>query len=168
MGNRIAQIGSGVDVLVRAPAVYGAGRVGERALCDEGAWKASLDIGGFAIQWTLDGVDLAGATGGVYTPVAGDQAHSLGCRVSARSASVLGRYSALERRDHRGWRRGRALRSNRRDRIRGRAGHRRGRRRQRRRWLRRNDGQRGSRRSPGRDRLARRRGDGELDRGDPA
>ena len=62
VGNRIARIGSGVDVLVRAPAVYGAGRVGERALCDEGAWKASLDIGSYGIQWTRDGVDLAGAT----------------------------------------------------------------------------------------------------------
>ena len=71
VGNRIARIGSGVDVLVRAPAVYGAGRAGERALCDEGAWKASLDIGSYGIQWTRDGVDLAGATTGVYTPLAG-------------------------------------------------------------------------------------------------
>ena len=38
---------------MRAPAVYGAGRVGERALCDEGAWKASLDIGSYGIwgEW---------------------------------------------------------------------------------------------------------------------
>ena len=93
-GNRIARIGSGVDVLVRAPAVYGAGRVAERALCDEGAWKASLDIGTYAIQWTRDGADLAGATGGVYTPVAGDEGHLLACRVAARSASVLALYSA--------------------------------------------------------------------------
>ena len=94
VGNRIARIGSGVDVLVRAPAVYGAGRVGERALCDEGAWKASLDIGSYGIQWTRDGVDLAGATTGVYTPLAGDDGHQLGCRVAARPASVLALYSA--------------------------------------------------------------------------
>ena len=93
-GNRIARIGSGVDVLVRAPAVYGAGRVGERALCDEGAWKADLGIGSYGIQWVRDGVDLAGATTGVYTPVAGDEGHQLGCRVAARPASVLAIYSA--------------------------------------------------------------------------
>jgi hypothetical protein len=93
-GNRIARIGSGVDVLVRAPAVYGAGRVGERALCDEGAWKADLGIGSYGIQWFRDGVDLAGATDGVYTPVAGDEGHQLGCRVAARPAGVLAIYSA--------------------------------------------------------------------------
>ena len=93
-GNRIARIGSGVDVLVRAPAVYGAGRVGERALCDEGAWKADLGIGSYGIQWFRDGVDLAGATAGVYTPVAGDEGHQLGCRVAARPAGVLAIYSA--------------------------------------------------------------------------
>jgi hypothetical protein len=94
VGNRIARIGSGVDVLVRAPAIYGAGRVGERALCDEGAWKGDLGIGSYGVQWFRDGLDLAGATGGVYTPVAGDEGHQLGCRVAARPASVLAVYSA--------------------------------------------------------------------------
>jgi hypothetical protein len=93
-GNRIARIGSGVDVLVLAPAVHGSGRVGERALRDEGAWKASLDVGGYGFQWTLDGADLAGATGATYVPVAGDETHLLGCRVAAHSASVLALYAA--------------------------------------------------------------------------
>jgi hypothetical protein len=93
-GNRIARFGSGVDVLVRAPAVYGAVRVGERALCDEGAWKASLDIGAFRVQWLLDGAEIAGATAAVYTPAPGDEGRQLSCRVAASSASVLAVYGA--------------------------------------------------------------------------
>ena len=92
-GNRIGQVGSGVDVLTRAPSVYGAGRVGERALCDEGAWKASLDIGSYGLQWTLDGSDVQGATDGAYTPAAGDEGHQLGCRVTASPAHQLALYA---------------------------------------------------------------------------
>ena len=86
-------MGSGVNVVVRAPAVYGSGRVAERALCDEGSWKASLDIGSYAFQWQRDGLDIAGATGSVYTPIAGDEAHLLGCRVTASPAHQLALYS---------------------------------------------------------------------------
>ncbi len=93
--DRVARIGSGVNVVVRAPAVYGAGRVGERALCDQGAWKASLDIGSYAFQWMRDGLDVAGATDVAYTSLAADEGHQLGCRVTASPAHQLALYSGL-------------------------------------------------------------------------
>ena len=70
-----------------APAISGAGRLGQPLACSRGAWATDL-LGSylyrapqsFAYQWTLDGSTIGGATFAGYTPSAPG---SYTCRVTA-------------------------------------------------------------------------------------
>jgi hypothetical protein len=72
-----------------APAISGAGRLGQPLSCSRGAWAADL-LGSylyrapqsFSYEWTLNGSDIAGATLTAYTPNAPG---SYTCRVTANN-----------------------------------------------------------------------------------
>ena len=70
-----------------APAISGAGTVGQSLHCSQGQWASDLlgaflyrAPGSFAYQWQNDGAEIAGATGSSYTPAA---AGTYACRVTA-------------------------------------------------------------------------------------
>ena len=61
--------------IVTAPAINGTPQVGVATSFTSGTFGGGA--GTTTIQWTLDGVAIAGATGATYTPVAGDATHAL-------------------------------------------------------------------------------------------
>ena len=64
-----------------APSVNGTPRAGQAVTCQLGTFTSRPT--GYAVQWTLDRADIAGATGATYTPVDADAGHDLACRVTA-------------------------------------------------------------------------------------
>lgn len=71
-------------VLLRAPRLIGPAVVGALVTLDEGDWSVGAEALSFA--WQRDGVDIAGATGDAYQPVAGDDRTALRAVVTARNA----------------------------------------------------------------------------------
>lgn len=71
-------------VLLRAPRLIGPAVVGALVTLDEGDWSVGAEALSFA--WQRDGVEIAGATGDAYQPVAGDDRTALRAVVTARNA----------------------------------------------------------------------------------
>ena len=70
---------------VTAPTLSGTGRIGSSVGVDSGTWSGK-PAPTIALQWRRDGVDIAGATGASYVPVAADDKTALTCRVTATNA----------------------------------------------------------------------------------
>ena len=64
----------------------GSGQIGAAVSVDAGVWSGK-PAPATAFQWRRDGVDIAGATGASYTPVAADDRTALSCRVTASNAA---------------------------------------------------------------------------------
>lgn len=58
-----------------APAIIGTPTVGVVCSCTSGTFSGSSVTPTY--QWTLDGVDIGGATSATYTPISGDATHAL-------------------------------------------------------------------------------------------
>jgi hypothetical protein len=67
-----------------APAITGTVQVGHVLTLSTGTWNGSPVT--YDRQWTLDGVDIPGATGSTYTPVSGDVGKMVGGYVVATDA----------------------------------------------------------------------------------
>jgi hypothetical protein len=67
-----------------APAITGTVSVGQVLTCSNGTWSGSPTS--YAKQWTADGADIAGQTGGTYTVQSGDAGKLIGCYVTATDA----------------------------------------------------------------------------------
>jgi hypothetical protein len=68
-----------------APAITGNTTVGSVLTCSPGTWSG-YPAPTFAYQWTLDGVDIAGAVASTYTSLAGDAGKTVACRVTATNS----------------------------------------------------------------------------------
>jgi hypothetical protein len=76
-----------LPVLVAAPLLAGAGRIGRPVAVVPGLWGGGVqDI---AFQWQRDGVAIPGATGPVYLPGSEDDRTDLTCRLCATNAAGL-------------------------------------------------------------------------------
>lgn len=69
-----------------APAIIGTPTVGTASAYTSGTY-AGTPTPAITQQWTLDGVDISGATAGTYTPVTGDIGHLLRVRQIATNTS---------------------------------------------------------------------------------
>ena len=67
-----------------APAVTGAGAVGNTLSCTMGNW--TLSPSSYAYQWMRSGADIVGATAAAYKLVAADSGKSIACMVTAFTA----------------------------------------------------------------------------------
>lgn len=76
--------------LLAAPALAGAGLVGQPVTLDPGAWSGTPapELG---IVWLRDGVEIPDAAGESYLPVAADDGAHLSARVTARNAAGTAR-----------------------------------------------------------------------------
>lgn len=74
----------GATVNLTAPAISGAGSVGQTLGCTQGTWAGESLT--FSTQWTRDGAPLA-AVGGTYLLAAADAGHTIGCTVTATNAT---------------------------------------------------------------------------------
>jgi hypothetical protein len=61
-------------------------RVGSLSTCSPGTWTGTAPIT-YAYQWKLDGSPITGQTSSTYTPVSGDNGHSLSCTVTATNVA---------------------------------------------------------------------------------
>lgn len=61
-------------------------KVGSAATCSTGTWSGTTPMT-FAFQWQAAGVDIPGATGQSYTPVADDKTKALTCKVTAANSA---------------------------------------------------------------------------------
>lgn len=66
------------------PAITGTLTVGSTLTCSTGTWSGSPTS--YSYQWTLDGVDIVGATASTHLLVSGDSGHMIGCTVIATDA----------------------------------------------------------------------------------
>lgn len=64
-----------------APAISGTAQAGQQLGCSNGTWTGRGMT--FAMQWTNDGADIAGANGANYTLADSDAGHQIACRVTA-------------------------------------------------------------------------------------
>ena len=78
--------GSQAPALLRAPAVTGAGRIGQPLAADPGAWSGA-PAPRLALQWQRAGWDIAGACGASFVPGAAEAAAPLRLRVTATNAA---------------------------------------------------------------------------------
>ena len=69
-----------------APSLSGLGRVGTPMLVDMGVW-GGVPAPAVTSRWRRNGVDISGAAGVEYTPVAADDGADLDCVVTASNAS---------------------------------------------------------------------------------
>jgi hypothetical protein len=69
--------------LVAQPALAGPAVVGAAVAALPGTWEGAEAL---ALQWRLDGADIAGATGPDYRPALADEGRALSCRVTATNA----------------------------------------------------------------------------------
>lgn len=61
-------------------------RVGSLSTCSPGTWTGTAPIT-YAYQWKLDGSPITGQTSSTYTPISGDNGHSLSCTVTATNVA---------------------------------------------------------------------------------
>ena len=69
-------------VVITAPALSGAGRIGQAMTASLGVWGGS-PAPGLSARWQRNGTDIPGATGASYTPVPADDMADLRCVVTA-------------------------------------------------------------------------------------
>ena len=74
-------VSAGTITNTTAPAITGTARVGLVLTASAGSWNPS-DVS-TSLQWLAGGVDIPGATGATYTPVAGDLGKAITVRVTA-------------------------------------------------------------------------------------
>ena len=79
--NPTATVTAAGPVNTVAPAISGTARRAETLTATPGTWSGNDNT--FAYQWQRGGVDIAGATGATYTPVAADVGATLRVRVTA-------------------------------------------------------------------------------------
>ena len=71
-----------LPLLITAPALAGAGKIGQPVTLQAGTWSGVPDPA-LAFQWLRDGAAIAGATAASYTPVPADDLKALSARVTA-------------------------------------------------------------------------------------
>jgi hypothetical protein len=71
-----------LPLLVTAPAIAGAGKIGQPVTLQPGTWSG-VPAPSLAFQWLRAGAAIPGATGASYTPVAADDGKALSARVTA-------------------------------------------------------------------------------------
>lgn len=92
--DQIATVQADTAPTVAAPAIIGTPQVGVASGYTPGAVTGS-PTPTVTQQWTLDGVDISGATGATYTPVSGDATHALRVRqIATNSAGTVNATSA--------------------------------------------------------------------------
>ena len=75
-------------LLLAAPVLAGAGKIGSALSVDTGRW-GGLPEPTLSVKWLRDGVEIAGATGPSYMPVDADDRCALACRVTALSSAGM-------------------------------------------------------------------------------
>lgn len=85
-----AAIAPAAQVLTPTPTVAGFGKVDEPLTATPGTWDADTTL---ALQWSVDGEPVAGATGDTYTPVPAD----VGSEVTVTVTSTKTDYATTER-----------------------------------------------------------------------
>lgn len=68
------------------PAITGTAQVGQTLTVSNGTWTSKSAIT-YARQWRASGVNISGATGTTYVPVAGDVGKVITCVVTASNAN---------------------------------------------------------------------------------
>lgn len=68
------------------PAITGTAQVGQTLTVSNGTWTSKSAIT-YARQWRAAGVNIGGATGTTYVPVAGDVGKAITCVVTANNAN---------------------------------------------------------------------------------
>jgi hypothetical protein len=86
--SRIAAITNIAPVNTVAPAITGSANVGSVLTCSTGTWTGS-PTPTYAYQWyRVDTSTLiSGATSATYTPISGDQTHTINCHVTATNSA---------------------------------------------------------------------------------
>ena len=72
-------------LLLVVPVLAGTAKIGQAVTVETGTWGGT-PAPSLACQWLRNGVEIAGATGTTYTPVAADDRTALSCRVAAANA----------------------------------------------------------------------------------
>ncbi len=84
-GFTLPGLGGAVPFATTIPVVAGTPQVGQALTASQGAWSGAPT--GYAYAWSRNGTAIPGATGSVYTPVAGDSGASLTVTVTATNAA---------------------------------------------------------------------------------